>query len=105
MRGAGRKVRLAVVLAPLPNEGRLSLIAQHHEWRSAGRIDDVDANFGQLGDLASVAFKRNLELVLRAALNLGEQRNNAHSVRQHLDQLFHAAGTISGAHKACRAAP
>jgi hypothetical protein len=103
--GARREHGHFVLAFPIANQRSLALVSQNHEGGRAGGVDDVDADLRQFGDLLAIANECFLELVLRAALNLCEEGDDADSIGQHLDQLFHPAGTIGGANDANRATP
>ena len=79
--GAGGEDPRLVVLLPFADQLLLIVIAEHHEWRRAGGVDDIDAHAGELGDLCLITGNGLLEFVDRATEHVEAQRDEADAFR------------------------
>ena len=77
MAGAGREDARFVFVLPGADQRLLFVVAEHHEWRRARRIDDIAPGSGKLGDFFLVSGDHGLEFVDSASPHIEDQRNDA----------------------------
>ena len=98
--------RCLVFLLPCPDDLGFALAALHHERRRAVGMNEVAAALGQHRHKLLVGRHHGRELVLRAAPDIEEQRDESDAFRQQADDLFgHARpqGRVDHAHDAAPA--
>ncbi len=80
--------RSAIFLFPALDDLGFALAALHHEWRRAVRMNEVAAALGQDRYELLVGRHHGLELVLRAAPHIEEERNEPDAFGQQANDLL-----------------